>query len=154
MKVGRDQYVEGPDIALLFSHATFIPHLYNIDASSLHTTRARPTVRGMAERKKPPKRSPKKPPDSARASRLQELLEDQGWEVAHLSRTIDADPSRVYGWLKGETISSENLDALAAALSTSRRYIMTGEGPAHDPAAPAALLAAARRLEEVTKQLE
>ncbi len=51
MKVGRDQDVKGTNIGRLISHARFIPHSYNIDASSLRKGAPTPTVPGRGKRK-------------------------------------------------------------------------------------------------------
>ncbi len=80
--------------------------------------------------------------DKERGRRIERLISEQGWDIAHLARLIRVDRKVIYGWRQGKGISSEALERLAVALETTRRFIETGEGPAHYPrgAAPAVLL--------------
>lgn len=80
--------------------------------------------------------------DNERGERIALLISEQGWEISHLARLIRVDRKAIYDWLKGGGISSEALERLAVALETTRRFIQTGDGPAHHPrgAAPAVLL--------------
>jgi hypothetical protein len=144
VEIGGDQDVEGTDGYRCVVHARFIPHSCNIDAKTLRKELFVAYGPGMAERKEAPKRPPKKPPDMDRAGRLLELMEDQGWSPTHLAKEIarpgeTADPSKVYRWLNGETISSEYLTPVCEVLETTRRYLITGEGEPHKPRVIAAL---------------
>lgn len=80
--------------------------------------------------------------DKERGKRVELLMSEQGWDVAHLARLIRVDRKAVYDWKNGKGIGSESLERLAVALETTRRFIETGEGAAHYPrsSAPAVLL--------------
>lgn len=74
------------------------------------------------------------PEDRERGLRISELVEDGGWQIAHLSREVGVDRGRIYDWMNGAPMNSTSLAALAGVLNTTREYLLTGEGPVSPPA--------------------
>jgi Cro/C1-type HTH DNA-binding domain len=69
--------------------------------------------------------------DQERGKRIEDLMARQGEDSSHLARIMRVDRSQIYNWKSGKPISGESLERLAAALETTKRFIMTGEGPDH-----------------------
>lgn len=68
------------------------------------------------------------PEDQERGIRISELVEDGGWQIAHLAREVGVDRGRIYDWMNGASMNSTSLAALAGVLNTTRQYLLTGEG--------------------------
>lgn len=83
---------------------------------------------GAMARKTPGGRKARTEIDPERGQRIHDLLE--GRDVKQVARDAGLDPSSIYRWMKGKTISDSGATALARALGTSRSYLLTGE---HDP---------------------
>ncbi len=93
--------------------------------------------------------------DPRRGERIEELMTAVGWKPAALSRALQVDRARIYGWKSGDAISPDMLERLAVALETTRRYIETGEGDRHYPRGEPPLLLLkqlADALEELTAE--
>lgn len=69
------------------------------------------------------------PEDRERGLRISELVEDGGWQVAHLAREVGVDRGRIYDWMNGAPMNSTSLAALAGVLNTTREFLLTGNGP-------------------------
>lgn len=67
--------------------------------------------------------------DLARGERIRDLVEEGAWSVTHLAREIGVDRGRIYDWMKGGPIRSNNVSALAEALGTTRAYLLSAEDP-------------------------
>lgn len=88
------------------------------------------------------------PEDRERGLRISELVEDNGWQIAHLAREVGVDRGRIYDWMNGAPMNSTSLAALAGVLNTTREYLLTGEGSA-SPAPSTEAAATLMRLSEI-----
>lgn len=68
--------------------------------------------------------------DFARGERIADLMRRAGWTDITLAERIGCDRGGPWRWQQGKPISGRHIGLLVEALETTRRWIVSGEGPA------------------------
>lgn len=92
--------------------------------------------------------------DPERGERIADLMRTRGHNVSSLARAADRDRSQVYRWLDGKSMSPDVVGAIAAALETSRTFLVTGKHPDGSSPELPAISAAVGRLSEALADLQ
>lgn len=68
--------------------------------------------------------------DPERGDRITDLMNQAGWTAMSLAERIGCDRGTPWRWQQGEPISGRYFGSLVEALETTRRWIVSGGGPA------------------------
>jgi transcriptional regulator with XRE-family HTH domain len=68
--------------------------------------------------------------DSARGERITDLMNRAGWTDITLAARIGCDRGTPWRWRQGGPIAGRHIGPLVEALETTRRWIVSVEGPA------------------------